>query len=201
MRRVVGLAFCFNLAWLLTLSASAVADDCPTATTGKEGFVVERGTRSSTDVFHTENAIVRTVMRSGGDAVLETSQFEGLLQLDRIDRGRRTTFRPKSDLSTNFPLKPGQQVTAVFEYQDANGATVIATIDLSVKEKDKLFIGPCRYDVLKIERSESRGEAPLRLINVDYYAPDLKLVIAKEYKEKDGRSTLIKFDRIYPIRR
>jgi hypothetical protein len=201
MRRVVGFTFCLNLVLLPILSASAVADDCPTSKTGKEGFVVERGTRSSTDVFHAENSVVRTVMRSGGDAVLETSQFEGLLQLDRIDRGRRTTFRPKSDLSTNFPLKRGQQVTAAFEYQDTNGGTVIATVGLNVKEQDKLFIGPCRYDVLKIERSESRGETPLRLINVDYYAPELKLVIAKEYKEKDGRSTLIKFDRIYPIKR
>jgi hypothetical protein len=201
MRRVVGITFCLQMALLLMLSASAVADDCPTAKSGKDGFVVERGERSSTDVYHTENSVVRTVMRSGGEALLETSQFEGLLQLDRIDRGRRTTFRPKSDLSTIFPLKPGQQATAAFEYQDANGSTAIATVGLNVKERDKLFIGPCRYDVLKIERSESRGETPLRLINVDYYAPELKLVIAKEYKEKDGRSTLIKFDRIHPIKR
>ena len=67
--------------------------------------------------------------------------------------------------------------------------------------KDSLFIGPCRYEILKIERSEGRGERPPQLINIDYYAPELKLVIAKEYKERDGRLTLIKFDRIYPIKR
>ena len=71
----------------------------------------------------------------------------------------------------------------------------------SVLAKDTLFVGPCRYDVVKVERSESRGERPTRVINVDYYAPELKLVIAKEYKENDGRLNLIKFDRIYPIRR
>jgi hypothetical protein len=54
---------------------------------------------------------------------------------------------------------------------------------------------------LKVERSESRGDGPSRVIDVDYYAPALKLVIAKEYKDMDGRSTLIKFDRIYPIKR
>ncbi len=33
--------------------------------------------------------------------------------------------------------------------------------------------------------------------NVDYYAPALKFVVAKEYKERDGRTTLIKYDKIY----
>ena len=31
----------------------------------------------------------------------------------------------------------------------------------------------------------------------DYYAPDLKLVLGKEYRERDGRTELIKFDKIY----
>ena len=31
----------------------------------------------------------------------------------------------------------------------------------------------------------------------DYYAPDLKLVLGKEYRERDGRNELIKFDKIY----
>jgi hypothetical protein len=186
----------------LVLSVTvAVADDCPDATSGKSGFVVERGESSSTDVFHIENSVVRTVMRSGGNALLETTQYEGLMQLDRIDRGRRTTFRPKSDLAAIFPLKVGQQASAEFEYLAADGRSTVARVGLSVKEKDQLFIGPCRYDVFKVERSESRGEQPLRVIDVDYYAPALKLVIAKEYKEKDGRSRLIKFDRIYAIKR
>jgi hypothetical protein len=185
----------------LVLSATvAMADDCPDAKSGKSGFVVERGESSSTDVFHIENSVVRTVMRSGGSALLETTQYEGLIQLDRIDRGRRTTFRPKSDLAAIFPLKVGQHARAEFEYLGADGRTTVATVGLTVKEKDQLFIGPCRYDVFKVERSESRGEGPSRVINVDYYAPALKLVIAKEYKEKDGRGTLIKFDRIYPIK-
>ena len=39
----------------------------------------------------------------------------------------------------------------------------------------------------------------LRLVSTDYYAPDLKLVLMKEYKEIDGRSTFVKFDKIYPV--
>jgi hypothetical protein len=51
-----------------------------------------------------------------------------------------------------------------------------------------------------MERRESRGGSPLRFINTDYYAPDLKLTIAKEYRDKGDRTRLIKFDRIYPLR-
>ena len=177
------------------------ADDCPSAKTGRTGFVVERGERTVTEVFHVEGPIVRTAMRSGGTALLETTQFEGLLQLDRIDSGRRTTFRPKSDLAKMFPLKVGQHVTAEFELQDAQARALTSTVVLKVLAKEPLFIGACRYEILKIERSETRSEQPPRLINVDYYSPELKLVIAKEYKERDGRLTLIKFDRIYPIKR
>jgi hypothetical protein len=167
--RVVEISLRLQFSMALVLSASvAMADDCPNAKSGKIGFVLERGERTSTEVFHVENSVVRTVMRSGGNTVLETAQFEGLMQLDRIDRGRRTTFRPKGDLAAIFPLKVGQQTSAEFEYQGADGRSTVATVGLTVKEKDQLFIGACRYDVFKIERSESHGERPSRLINVDY---------------------------------
>jgi len=193
--------------WPLLVSLLAIpvsvsaADDCPSAKSGKDGFVVERSGSSTTEVFHLQDSIVRTVMRAGGSTLLETTQFQGLLQLERIDRGRRMTFRPKGDLASIFPLKAGRQSTAEFELQGAEGPAANATVVLKVLVKDALYVGPCRYEVFKVERSESRSAQPARLINVDYYAPELKLVIAKEYKEKDGRLNLIKFDRIYPIKR
>ena len=183
---------------LLPTSAMA-ADDCPSAKSGKTGFVVERSGSSVTEIFHVDETIVRTVMRSGGTMLLETTQFQGLLPLERLDRGRRQTFRPKGELTRIFPLKTGQTSTAEFEFQEGDRTTA-ATVTLSVKEKDALFIGPCRYEVFKLERTEARGEIQPRL-EIDYYAPDLKLVIAKEYKERNGRINLIKFDRIYPIGR
>jgi len=161
--------------------------------------VVERGDRSVTSVFHVDGPVVRTVMRSRGVALLETTQFEGLLQLDRIDKGRRTTFHPTGDLASHFPLKVGQRFTTEFEVQTAEGPKVTATVILNVLAKDSLYIGPCKYEVFKIERSETRSERQPRVLDVDYYSAELKLVIAKEYKEKDGRLTLVKFDRIYPI--
>lgn len=191
---------------LILLSALAAAspataiDPCPSAASGKEGFVVERSGSSATEVFHLENSLVRTMMRSGGKMLLETTQFQGLLQLDRIDTGRRTVFRPKAPLAPIFPLKVGQRSTAEFDVQEGDKPPVGAKFVLHVKSKDSLYVGPCRYDVFKIELTETRGEGRPRL-EIDYYSPDLKLIIAKEYKERDGRTNLIKFDRIYPIKR
>ena len=60
--------------------------------------------------------------------------------------------------------------------------------------------GPCRYEVFKVEVTETRRNGSPRL-EIDYYSPDLKLIIGKEYKERDGRSNLIKYDRVAPIKR
>lgn len=185
---------------VLAISAPLAAQECPTGASAKNGFMVERGDRSVTEVLHAPDEIVRTILRYDGKVLLETTQLHGLLSLERIDRGRRTTFTPKSELARIFPLKTGQRATAEFEAREGEGRSTAATVVLDVKAKDALFIGPCRYEVLKIERSESRGERPARVISTDYYAPELKLVIAREYKESDGRSNLVKFDRIRPIK-
>ena len=90
----------------------ATAQDCPTAQSGKGGFVVERGEQQKSEIFHTEDGVVRTVMRYNGTTVLETTQHEGLFQLDRLDNGRRTKYEPQTDLKKLFPLKPGRTISA-----------------------------------------------------------------------------------------
>src|SRR3954466_5781171 len=96
-------------------SVSAWADDCPTKETAGKGFIVERGERSKTEVFHAGDSEVRTVSRFDGRPYLEVTLFQGLFELDRLDRGKRTTYRPKSDLAKTFPPSPGKKMTAIFE--------------------------------------------------------------------------------------
>ena len=184
-----------------TGARSATAQDCPTARSARDGFVVERGERSKTEVFHVDDSVVRTIFRYDGQSVLETTQFQGLFQLARLDRGRRTVFQPKTDLAAFFPLKPGEKKTVVFDVKGTTESTTTRTVALSVNPGEEMYIGSCKYRVLKIERNEALNDAPPRFINFDHYAPDLKLVLAKEFKERDGRTTLIKFDKIYPLKR
>ncbi len=176
----------------------AGAQVCPTAASGKRGFVVERGQGfqgSKTEVFQLDHDITRTVWRSNGRVALETTQFQGLFQLDRVEEGRRTEFLPQTALADFFPLKPGQSLTASFNTKDINGQSRTMKIVLAVKDSGSISVGPCKYDVLKIDRSETWSSEAPRFVNTDYYSPELKLIIAKEYK-RDGRTNLIKFDRI-----
>jgi len=179
---------------------SVLAQDCPTAVNGKRGFVVERGVRQVSEVFHIDGKIVRTVMRYAGQNLLETTLYEGLFSLERIDRGQRLARTPKIDLASLFPLKPGKKVVALFELTDYTGKKSPDTIVLAVKGTDQIFIGPCKYAVLKIEESESRGEYAPRGTGTNFYSPELKLVLAREYDDGGRRRQLIKFDKIYPIK-
>src|SRR5262249_40874687 len=131
--------------------------------------------------------------------LLETTKFAGLFDLERVDRGKRTKYEPKTELKTLFPLKPGRQATAKFiSERDGNYGRVY--VELEVKKLEDLYIGPCKYSVLRIERSESHSDAPPQYAFTELYSPDLKLVLGREYKKAGGEVRLIKFDRIYPIK-
>jgi hypothetical protein len=192
------------LAWLCAAvfsalsSTLAAAQDCPTEFSGKTGFVVQRGELQKTEVFHVDEGIVRTVMRYNGATLLETTQHQGLFQLDRLDRGLRTTYDPQTDLKSLFPLKPGRTVKAEFT-TESNGRRGTLSIELAIKATDVVWIGPCKYTVLKIDRTESYNGGPPRFVDTDYYSPELRLSLAKEWPDRGGTHTE-KYDRIYSLR-
>jgi hypothetical protein len=39
-----------------------------------------------------------------------------------------------------------------------------------------------------------------RFIDTDYFSPELKLILAREYRERNGGTNMIKYDRIYPLK-
>lgn len=185
--------------WAAMFAAAPLyAADCPTAADGKRGFVVERGDGQKSEVFHADGHVVRTVMRYGGSVQLETTQFEGIFSLERIDRGKRTIITPQGNLAALFPLKVGRSVTMKFDFQDNAGHTTPGAIVLAVKSSEPLYVGGCKYNVLKIEHSEGHGGAAPRFNFTEYYSPDLKLVLMREYND-NGRSSVVKYDRIHPI--
>jgi hypothetical protein len=66
----------------------------------------------------------------------------------------------------------GQNASATF-LRESDGRTGRLRVDVAAKREDSLYIGPCKYAVLKIERSESRYT----------------------------KTQMIKFDGIYPLNR
>jgi hypothetical protein len=187
------------LAAVLLTPGLATAQDCPTAQSGAHGFVVERNEAQKTDVFHSGDGIVRTIMRFDGKTLLEKTLFEGVFELERLDRGKRTKYEPRSDLKPLFPLKPGLQASAKF-ISEVDGKFGRLYVELAVKKPEDLYVGPCKYSVLRIERSESVSAVPPQYVYTDLYSPDLKLVLGREYKRSGGKTELIKFDRIYPLK-
>jgi hypothetical protein len=180
--------------------SAAHSNDCPDAIALNSSFIVERGDSAKISVIHLADGIVRTIYQARGATVLETTEFQGLFPVERIDRGRRETFRPKIDLKKLFPLRVGQNIVATFD-GEASGQSYPVTLALIVKKTDTLYIGACKYAVFQIEKSEGRGERAPVFINNDYYAANLKQIIAKEYKERGGTTTWVKYDKIYSAAR
>ncbi len=164
----------------------ALAQDCPTAQSAKSGFVVERNERQKSDVFRDDKGIVHTVMRYDGTTLLETTQFEGMFQLDRLDRGRRTTYKPSEDLKALFPLKPGQQAHAKF-ISERDGQYGRLYVELHVRAAEDLFIGPCKYSVLRIDRRESTSAVPPQFVYTEFYSPGLELILRANTRRRTAR--------------
>jgi hypothetical protein len=186
-------------AGVLLAPGRAAAQDCPTAHSVARGFVVERNETQKSEVFDTGQGLVHIVTRYDGEALLESMQYEGLLFIERLERGRRTKYQPQTDLKTLFPLKLGAQLHAKFiTERDGNFGRLY--VELDVGKSEDLFIGPCKYAVLRIERRESSSALPPQFAYTDLYSPDLKFVLGREYKRPGGQTQFIKYDRIYPLK-
>src|SRR5580698_4035254 len=183
----------------LSLCPATAAPDCPTAATARQGYFVERSGLPMEVVF-AEDRLVRNILRSAtGATLLETTAFEGLFELDRLDRGRRTVSHPTTKLDQFFPLKVGKEITANFDIGETP-PTVKGKTVLRIKGKDDLFIESCKYDVFVMDKSVGRGDNAPVFSSTDYYSPDLKLIVAKQFKNPDGTTLLNKFDKIYPAK-
>jgi hypothetical protein len=188
-----------TLAAACLLAPPSAAQDCPTVQSSAHGFVVERNESQKSEVFHAADGVVRVVTRYGGQTLLETTLYEGLFFIERLDRGRRTKYTPQTDLKTLFPVKPGAQLHANF-ITERDGNFGRLHVELDVGRSEEMFIGPCRYAVLRIERRESSSTVPPQFAYTDLYSPELKFVLGREYKRPGGQTQLIKYDRIYPLK-
>lgn len=177
----------------------AAAQDCPTAKSAAHGFVVERNEEQKSEVLRAGDGLVRVVTRYGGETLLESTLYQGLFFLERIDRGRRTKFDPRTDLKSLFPVKPGAQLHADF-ITERDGSFGRLHVELDVMKRDDLFVGACKYPVLRIERRESRNAVPPQFAYTDLYAPELAFVLGREYPRAGAQTQLIKYDRIYPLK-
>jgi hypothetical protein len=197
--RSLGAICCMAGAVLSLCGGAAAAADCPNAKKPTQAFRVSVGNASATDVYRLDTGETRTVTRFKGGAITEQTYYQGLIPIEHIDDGRRATYAPKSALSALFPLKVGQTYRVDFDMQAPDGKKSILQAVFKVTGKDKVAIGACSYEVFKVEHSASRGKAPLQFINTDWYAPDIRLIVAREYRDGKRGSIINKYDTISVI--
>ena len=180
----------------LCIVGPAFAADCPSAQKPEQAFRVSVGDRSSSEVFRLNTGETRTVARFSGGGVAEQTFYQGLIRLENISDGKRTSYKPRTNLKALFPLKVGQKHRVDFDVQTPNGQKKVLRAEYKVVGKDQLLIGPCRYEVLKVEYSNRFGEGPLNFINTDWYAPDIRLIVAREYRQGNDKTVINKYDAI-----
>ena len=152
------------------------------------------------EVVFADDRLVRNILRSTtGETLLETTAFEGLFELDRVDRGRRTVSHPTTKLAELFPLKVGKEITANFDIGEHRRSSRAKPFCGS-KVKTISLSQACKYNVFVMDRSVGRGDPAPDFVSTDFYSPDLKLIVAKQFKEPDGTSLLNKYDKIYPAK-
>jgi hypothetical protein len=183
-------------ALLFCAAGPCFAADCPSAQKPEQAFRVSVGANAVSEVFRLGTQETRTVTRFKSGGIAEQSFYHGLIRTEHIDDGRRTSYTPRSSLKGLFPLKVGQKHRVDFDMVTPDGKKLVLRAEYKVAGKDQLLIGPCRYDVLKVEHSNRIGEGPLQFINTDWYAPDIRLIVAREYKRGNGGTVINKYDAI-----
>jgi hypothetical protein len=187
---------CHAGALTLSIAGPSYAADCPSSKKPAQAFQVRVGARSASEVYRLDTGETRTVTRFNAGATAEQTFYQGLIRTENISDGRRTLYTPQSNLKALFPLKVGKTHRVNFDVQTADGKKSVLRAEYKVVGKDQLLIGPCRYDVFKVEYSNGYGDGPLRFINTDWYAPDIRLVVAREYRGERGQSVINKYDAI-----
>ena len=122
---------------------------------------------SKTEVFYGDGAIIRTaICIIGGQRVLETTQYEGLFQLDRVDRAaRRIVYKPKSDLAKLFPLKPKQKIDVLFDI-DAKPAAAPNSVSIKLDRHRHRHVSPSAPANTTFSRSIVTKPIAARLVAV-----------------------------------
>lgn len=184
------------IASLFAVTATTAVAQCPSGQKSNEPFSVATGSTSISEVYRLETGDTRIIGRYRDGSIVEQTYYQGLVRTEHFDRGQRRTYVPRGDLKKHFPLKVGQTMAIELDATGPRGEKQVLRAEHKVVGRDRISIGPCNFEVLKIEHSNRFGEGPLIFINTDWFAPDLKLILAREYKRPGGGSDIRKYDSI-----
>ena len=188
---------CIAVVALVLLSAEwSIAAECPSSQNPKQAFRVSIGSSAASEVYRLDTGDTRVVARFKGGSIAEKTYYQGLIQTEQLDNGRRITFTPKSNVKAIFPLKVGQRHQVEFDVQTANGEKRVLYAEYNVAGKDQILIGGCRYEILRVDYSNGSRKEQMPFSDTQWYSPDLRMILAREYKRANGEIVIRKYDAI-----
>jgi hypothetical protein len=183
---------------LVLLATPAAADECPTAQTARQGYVLERqGARA--EVRPQENHFVQVVNTFNGGKKQDAIYYRGLFLISRFDDTARAINVPVSDIRTLFPLEVKARRALTYAPAQPAKTGSLVSLELTVEKQEKLKIGDCEYQVLVIRNRHLNAEGRVTSEHTDFYSPDLGFTLAKRYDDTPGTSTTVQYERIRPL--
>jgi hypothetical protein len=193
MLRTVSTVIC-----IAVLATPSLADECPTAQTAKQGFVLERqGSRA--EVRPSENHFVHVVNLFPGGKKQDAIYYRGLFLISRFDDTAKAINVPVSDIRTLFPLEVKAKRALTYAPAQPSKIGTLVSLELTIEKQDTLKVGDCEYKVLVIRNRYLNAEGRVTGENTDFYSPDLGFTLAKRYDDNPGRSTTVQYERIRPL--
>lgn len=184
----------FGLIGLLLGAVTPVlAQDCPRMN-GRSRLALERPDASTEVSLRQPLVVAETKFRNGSS--VKATYYQGLVELDRVQRDRVFVFKPKSPLDTFFPIKPNAVLRFEAEHGEEGQQLRKATVELAVVGARKFSIGNCTNTVWLIERRVPGSGSEMRVTETYYYSDEFKSILAREYPENGGRRDIISYTRM-----
>jgi hypothetical protein len=158
---------------------------CPTPENAPDGFLLARSHRV-VEVRYLANSLVRRITHYPSLSRDEELLFEGLI---RLNSSSGLAWLPTRNLAELFPLRVGEIYRFTTDEHLPGRSVVHVENEISVLRKEKYSPAGCKYDVLRLDTTESNG-----LRRYLRYAPSLKCVLT----EQIGRAPDFGF-RFYPL--
>lgn len=178
---------------IVILLASTAALACPVV--GSQASITLERSDSTTEInLKPPLTISDTRFRSG--ATVKATYYQGLIELDRVQRDLTLVVRPKTPLDSFFPIKPNSTFRFDSESGEDGKEMRRTTTELTVLGARRFAIGDCILNVWLIERRVPGLHNEMRLDLTYYYSSDFKFIVAREYPARNGRLDIVTYNRV-----
>jgi len=178
---------------------AAIAADCPSAKTAKNGFMLRNS--GAISEFRPAKGPLVSITNSFGDSNKQTVySYGGLVDLSRSSNDERYAIYPLGGLEKVLPLKKDAHHIISFVPLDPQASKDEWTLELTVTKRETVAVGRCKYDAYRVKQETKRAGQQVDVWSA-LYSPDLRATLAKVYDEGTSEEATIAYDYIQSLSR